>query len=116
MGSTDQDKYCKYGDPHCPCQEGLQCAYEGLDPLPTPAEKLQGAFPTGELNNLARLVLTLQRRVNELEQLISVPPVVYMGADKDQFDELFGRARCTCGTSAVCPIHPGKVSDTAAKE
>ena len=31
---------CKYGDPFCPCQDGMLCHYEGPNPM-TPPE------PTG---------------------------------------------------------------------
>src|ERR1017187_8060869 len=29
---------CKYGDPFCPCQDGDQCHYEGINPMKPPNE------------------------------------------------------------------------------
>jgi hypothetical protein len=33
---------CFHGDPHCPCQDGLMCHYEGPDPMRCPRTGIVG--------------------------------------------------------------------------
>jgi len=36
-----QPKYCRYGDPTCPCQDGDPCHYEGKNPWTPPIQMLE---------------------------------------------------------------------------
>ena len=35
--AKEERKTCPYGDPTCPCPDGLLCHYEGPDPMTPPA-------------------------------------------------------------------------------
>lgn len=36
---TESPKTCDFGDPTCPCQDGLMCHYKGDNPWPPPKER-----------------------------------------------------------------------------